>query len=506
MAQLPKISFKPYSEIDSGCAVIIAEEKLSFGKQSGEIADAAGLTRAADAADFCGASGSLNLYPSDKDQPDRILVIARNSKAETIGDEQDAILSLGGRIWSALGKSKLAVTVVADAPAADLSPESAADLAAGMMLRAYKFDRYQSEPEENGDDKPKKNDKPISVTIQCADPAAAKKAFKAAEGIARGVMLARDLVNEPANVLGPIEFAEKAAQLESLGVEVEILTPKEMTKLGMRALLGVGQGSAKNREARLAVMRWRGTKSKNAQPVAFVGKGVVFDTGGISIKPSGSMEDMKGDMAGAACVTGLMHALAARKAKVDVIGVIGLVENMPDGNAQRPGDIVKAMSGTTIEIINTDAEGRLVLADALYYTIDRFKPQFVVNLATLTGAILVALGTARAGMFCNDDDLASQIYDAGEATGERVWRMPLGEAYDKLIKSKFADIKNTGGRYAGSITAAQFLKRFVGETPWAHLDIAGTGMSSPSTDVSDTWASGYGVRLLDRLVADHYED
>ena len=317
------------------------------------------------------------------------------------------------------------------------------------------------------------------------------------------MIIARDLVNEPANILGPVEFAAKASELASLGVEIEVLTPKEMTKLGMRALLGVGLGSS--RESRMVVMRWNGAKSKNAKPVAFVGKGVVFDTGGISIKPAASMEDMKGDMAGAACVTGLMHALAARKAKVNAIGVIGLVENMPDGAAQRPGDIVTAMSGTTIEIINTDAEGRLVLADALHYTVDRFKPQFVVNLATLTGAILVALGTARAGLFCNDDDLAGQLFEAGEATGDKVWRMPLGDAYDKMIKSKFADIKNTGGRYAGSITAAQFLQRFVGETPWAHLDIAGTGMASPSSDISDTWASGFGVRLLDRLVADHYE-
>jgi leucyl aminopeptidase len=251
-------------------------------------------------------------------------------------------------------------------------------------------------------------------------------------------------------------------------------------------------------------MRWDGGKS-GAAPVAFIGKGVCFDTGGISIKPAASMEDMKGDMAGAACVVGLLHALAARKAKVNAVGVIGLVENMPDGKAQRPGDIVTSMSGQTIEIINTDAEGRLVLADVLWYAKNRFKPKFMVDLATLTGAVVVALGNEHAGMFANDDRLAERLHEAGEATGERVWRMPLAPAYDKLIDSKFADMKNTGGRQAGSITAAQFLQRFVDKTPWAHLDIAGTGMGAAQTEINRSWGSGWGVRLLDRLVADHYE-
>jgi leucyl aminopeptidase len=275
-----------------------------------------------------------------------------------------------------------------------------------------------------------------------------------------------------------------------------------MRTLKMGALLGVAQGSV--RPPRIAVMQWRGGKAKEA-PVAFVGKGVVFDSGGISIKPGAGMEDMKGDMGGAAAVTGLMHALASRKAKANVVGIIGLVENMPDGNAQRPGDIVTSMSGQTIEIINTDAEGRLVLGDALWYCNDRFKPLFMVNLATLTGAIMVALGNQHAGLFSNDDTLATRLSAAGEVTGEKVWRMPLGKEYDKMIDSKFADMKNSAGRNAGSITAAQFLKRFVGETPWAHLDVAGTAMNSPSTEISQSWASGYGVRLLDRLVRDHYE-
>jgi leucyl aminopeptidase len=287
-------------------------------------------------------------------------------------------------------------------------------------------------------------------------------------------------------------------------VMIDVLDVAAMRKLKMNALLGVGQGSA--RDSRLVVMRWNGGR-KNEPPVAFVGKGVCFDTGGISIKPSGGMEDMKGDMAGAACVVGLMHALARRKARVNAVGIIGLVENMPDGNAQRPGDIVTSMSGQTIEIINTDAEGRLVLADALWYTATKFKPKFMVDLATLTGAIIVALGHEHAGLFSNDDRLAEQLTKAGLDTGEPVWRMPLGKEYDKLIDSKFADVKNTGsGRWGGAITAAQFLQRFVAnDTPWAHLDIAGAGFDSRQTEINKSWGSGWGVRMLDRMVAEHYE-
>ena len=321
-------------------------------------------------------------------------------------------------------------------------------------------------------------------------------------GLADGVVLARDLVNEPANVLYPGEFARRASDLRKLGVLVEVLDVAAMKKLGMGALLGVGQGSA--HESKVVVMRWNGGK-RGTDPVAFIGKGVCFDSGGISIKPAQGMEDMKGDMAGAACVVGLMRALASRKAKVNVVGAIGLVENMPDGKAQRPGDIVTTMSGQTVEVINTDAEGRLVLADVLHYVNKRFKPRFMINLATLTGAIIVALGQEYAGMFSNDDKLAERLTKAGEATGERVWRMPLGPEYDKMIDSKFADMKNTGGRYGGSITAAQFLQRFVNKTPWAHLDIAGTALGSPQTDINKSWSSGWGVRLLNRLVEDYYE-
>jgi leucyl aminopeptidase len=365
-----------------------------------------------------------------------------------------------------------------------------------VKLRAYRFDRYKTKKkDEDGGLR-------ADIAVAVADPAAAKKAFTPRSHVTEGVIIARDLVNEPPNVLYPEEFAKRAAALRKIGVDVEILDVPAMKKLGMGALLGVAQGSA--RPGRTVIMRYNGGK-RGEQPVAFIGKGVCFDTGGISIKPSGSMEDMKGDMGGAACVVGLMHALAARKAKVNVVGAIGLVENMPDGNAQRPGDIVTSMSGQTIEIINTDAEGRLVLADVLWYVATKFKPKLMIDLATLTGAIMVALGTEHAGLFSNNDELADRLIKAGQETGEKVWRMPLGPEYDKLIDSQFADMKNTGSRHGGSITAAQFLQRFVNDTPWAHLDIAGTAMGAPKSEINQSWGSGYGVRLLDRLVWDSYE-
>ncbi|WP_137132883.1 leucyl aminopeptidase [Rhizobium sp. FY34] len=406
-------------------------------------------------------------------------------------------LRAGGKAASIFKRAK-SVTVFLDAPGLDVTAQKAADLALGMLLRAYSFDAYKTKKADDDDKAPQS----IDVTIVTAVHAEAAAAFEAAQAVAAGVNLARELVNLPPNVLGPVEFAGHAKALETLGVEVEILTETEMRELGMGALLGVAQGSA--RPPRLAVLQWKGG-TQGETPVAFVGKGVVFDTGGISIKPAANMEDMKGDMGGAAAVIGLMHTLAARKAKVNAIGILGLVENMPDGNAQRPGDIVTSMSGQTIEIINTDAEGRLVLADALWYCKERFKPSIMINLATLTGAILVALGTQHAGLFSNDDELANALLAAGEESGETLWRMPLGKDYDKIIDSKFADMKNSGGRYAGSITAAQFLKRFVGDTPWAHLDVAGTAMGSPLNEINQSWGSGYGVRLLDQLVRDRYE-
>jgi len=314
-------------------------------------------------------------------------------------------------------------------------------------------------------------------------------------------------VTEPPNVIYPDSLAKRCKELTKLGVKVEVLGEPQMRRLGMWALLGVGQGSI--RESRLVVMRWngkRGAKAKKDKPVCFVGKGITFDTGGISLKPAGGMEEMKYDMGGSGVVIGLMKALAGRKAKVNAVGVIALAENMPGSNAQRPSDVVTSMSGQTIEVLNTDAEGRLVLADALHYANTRFKPQFIVDLATLTGAIIVALGSEYAGLFSNNDKLSERLSDAGEEVGELVWRLPQGEVFDKMLKSDIADMKNiSGGRGAGSITAAQFLGRFVGKTPWAHLDIAGVTWTKSDKPLSPKGATAFGVRLLNRLVADYYE-
>ena len=412
-------------------------------------------------------------------------------------------MARGGTVAGKIGRGTRALVVV-DIPreTSEAPADAAAELALGLRLRDYRFDAYKTKKKKDDSD----DDGATRVTLAVADPAAAETAAAARNAIADGIITARTLVNEPPNVLYPESFADRAKELQALGLEVEVLDVPAMEKLGMGAILGVSQGSA--RPGRIVVMRWNGASKGNGaaeKPVAFIGKGVTFDTGGISIKPSSGMEDMKGDMAGAACVVGLMQALAGRKAKVDAIGAIGIVENMPGANAQRPGDIVTSMSGQTIEIINTDAEGRLVLADVCWYIQDKYKPKFMIDLATLTGAILVALGQEYAGLFSNDDELAGKLAAAGQATGEKVWRMPLGPAYDKIIDSKFADVKNSGGRHAGSITAAHFIGRFVNETPWAHLDIAGMGMASPSSDINQSWGSGWGVRLLDRLVADNYE-
>jgi len=343
----------------------------------------------------------------------------------------------------------------------------------------------------------------VALSI-CTETAPAGTALAGMTATVDGVNLARDLVNEPPNVLYPEEFARRCEALRALGVEVEVLDKARLEAIGMRTLLAVNQGSV--REPRVVIMRWNGASDGGAAPLAFVGKGVCFDTGGISIKPASGMEDMKGDMGGAAAVTGLMHLIAARKAKVNAVGAIGLVENMPDGAAQRPGDIVTSLSGQTIEIINTDAEGRLVLADVIWHVKESFKPRFVIDLATLTGAIIVALGQEHAGLYCNNDELAQRVIAAGEATGETVWRMPIGKGYDKMLDSKFADMKNVGGRHGGSSSAAMFIKRFVGDTPWAHLDIAGTAMASKDSDINHSWGSGWGVRLLDRLISDNYEE
>ena len=499
MTDALKLGFGPFAAPARGILVVYCDDGLKFGPATAKALGSATdlVARAAKAERFTGKSGSaLELIVPEGLKVSRLVVIGAGKTADL---KQKDYLKLGGLAMGKLPVSASDGTVFAELPGGPMSADQAADLAQGARLRAYAFDRYKTKRKE--EDKPAEK---RTVTIGVGDVAAARKAYAPREAVTGGVLMARDLVNEPANVLYPEEFARRAAGLKKAGVAVEVLDIAAMTKLGMNALLGVGQGSV--RESRVVVMRWNGGK-KGEAPIAFIGKGVCFDTGGISIKPAAGMEDMKGDMGGAACVTGLMQALAAREAKVNAVGVIGLVENMPDGKAQRPGDIVKWMSGQTIEIINTDAEGRLVLADCIWYTAQRFKPKFMIDLATLTGAIIVALGQEYAGMFCNDDKLAEQLTKAGEETGEKVWRMPLAPEYDKMIDSKFADMKNTGGsRWGSAITAAQFIKRFVDDkTPWAHLDIAGTGFDSRQTDINKSWASGWGVRLLDRLVADFYE-
>ena len=497
MASALRFAFTPFAA-RRDVLILFCGENLKLGPASRRIVSRMGgsLRRAAAADHFTGKKGSILdiIAPAGIDVPRLVVVGTGNEKALTSRD----ITKLGGAAVGKLPKAATAATIFAELGSGALKAEQVADLALGARLRGYAFDLYKTKRKDDEEKAPKR----IDLNFACSNPASAEKAWARRAAIADGVVLARDLVNEPGNVLYPGEFARRASALSKLGVNVEVLDVAAMRKLGMGALLGVDQGSA--HDAKLVVMRWNGGK-RGADPVAFIGKGVCFDSGGLSIKPAQSMEDMKGDMAGAACVVGLLHALAARKAKVNAVGAIGLVENMPDGKAQRPGDIVKTMSGQTIEIINTDAEGRLVLADVLHYVNTRFKPKFMINLATLTGAIIVALGQEYAGLFCNDDKLAERLINAGEATGERVWRMPLGPEYDKMIESKFADMKNTGGRSGGAITAAQLLQRFVDKTPWAHLDIAGTGMGSPQTEINRSWASGWGVRLLERLVEDHYE-
>src|SRR5579871_2117676 len=497
MTDAVKVGFVPLSTSPRGILVAFCDDGLKFGTATRKALGAAVnlVKRAAATNQFKGKSGSsLDLLEPAGIKIQRLIVVGVGKAS---GLKEKDFLKFGGALTGKLNASTEGVTVLAELADRAMTAGEATAVATGIRLRAYKFDRYKTKKKDSEDGGLR-----ADVALAVDDVSGTRKAFGPSGDVVDGVILARDLVNEPPNVLYPEEFARRASRLRRLGVDVETLDVKAMTKLGMGALLGVAQGSA--RPGRMVIMRWNGGK-RGEQPVAFVGKGVCFDTGGISIKGAANMEDMKGDMGGAACVVGLMHVLAARKARVNAVGAIGLVENMPDGNAQRPGDIVTSMSGQTIEIINTDAEGRLVLADLLWYVAKKFKPKFMVDLATLTGAIMVALGTDYAGLFSNNDELAERLIKTGLETGERVWRMPLGPEYDKQIDSQFADMKNTGTRNGGSITAAQFLQRFVDGTPWAHLDIAGTAMGAPKTDINQSWGAGFGVRLLDQLVAEHYE-
>ena len=506
MSDQTALSFASRSAPADGVAVVFAEEgrKLTPSAQDLDKKSKGLLSKAAEITGFKGKKEqTVDLVAPQGLKFARVVLVGLDKPGKYSAEDW---LNLGGVVRGMLsGREAPSAHIFLETAADEIAPTDIASFALGLQLRGYKFKKYKSKARKKNDAANGADDRTLKkIVIHSADPKAATQAYAPARAIADGVTLARDLVNEPANVLGPAEFATRAKELSKLGVQVEVLGPKALQKLGMGALLAVGQGSTK--PSHVAVMQWKGAGPKGGAPIAIVGKGVTFDAGGISLKPAAGMEEMKGDMAGAACVVGLMHELAARKAKVNAVGIIGLVENMPSGSAQRPGDVVTSMSGQTIEVLNTDAEGRMVLGDCLWYVQERFKPKAVINLATLTGAVMVALGKEYAGLFSNNDELSNQLITAGSATGEKLWRLPLGPKYDKMIDSKVADMKNTGGKWGGSISAAQFLQRFIKDgTPWAHLDIAGTAMSSVDSDINRSWGSGFGVRLLDRLIADHYE-
>ncbi len=499
-----QLSFAAPREVRSGAWVVGALDGsvLTPSAQKADRAAGGAISRGLKVSKFNGKSGqTLEVLAPAGLTVSRIVLVGLGKPSAFDGPAAENLsAAVNGRLN---GAGETAVTYEIDLPKGSKlkSGALAAHLALGAKLKSYSFNHYRT---KNLDEYEQRL---ASVTIATDALADAKKSWAALEAIGNGMFLARDLVNEPPNVLSPVEFARRVkANLSKLGVTVQILGEAEMKKHGMGSLLGVGQGS--ERESQLVVMQWQGGRKKKEAPIAFVGKGVCFDSGGLSLKSGAGMMGMKGDMGGAAAVTGAMLALATRKARVNAVGVIGLVENMPDGKAQRPDDVVKSMSGQTIEVLNTDAEGRLVLADALTYTQRTFQPKFVIDLATLTGAIIMALGPEHAGLFSNDDRLAHRIAEAGKAVGEPVWRMPMGANYDKLIRSKIADMKNIGGPNAGSITAAQFLARFVEDKrPWAHLDIAGVAyQDGEQKALAPTWGTGWGVRILDELVAAHYED
>jgi leucyl aminopeptidase len=498
-----RIEFAAAHLPEAGTLVVLAPLSGELGASAAEVDRrvAGTLTRALQSAGDTFKRGQAIelLYPAGLGL-ERVVVLA-------LGKPEDAkpfdLEALGGSLVTKLkalrvGEASVAVDAL---PGLAVGPaQLAVALATGACLRSYRFEKYRTQ--KPADDEP--NGEVAGLTFLLAESEPAEDAWAAAEAVVQGVDHTRDLVSEPANVLSPERFADECRKLgEDVGLAVEIMGPAELQALGMRALLAVSQGSA--RAPRVAVLRWQGGPT-DVPPVALIGKGVCFDSGGLSIKPAAGMEEMKWDMGGAGAVFGAMEALARRRARANVVGVLGLTENMPSGTAQRPGDVITAMSGLTIEVVNTDAEGRLVLADALHYAKEHLKPKVMIDLATLTGAVVVALGHEQAGLFTPDDELAAWLTAAGEAVGERLWRMPLGDAYAKHIKSEIADIKNVGrAREAGATAGAVFLQRFVGEVPWAHLDIAGVAWSQQDLPLAGKGATGFGVRLLDRLIADHYE-
>ncbi len=474
------------------CVAIFAGSKFSDAANAMDDASGGAIRRAIDSSRFGGKPAQIiEVLAPVGVNASRIIIAG-------VG-EQNNDMTLA---WEAFGAGVLQKVLTSGEQeltfiTGDLDGSYCARIAFGAKLAAYRFDKHRTKLQE---------DKKPSITSICIETSNKKRArdeFSLLDEVAEGVHLARDLVSEPGNMIHPESFAERVESLSKNGLEIEILDEKDMGKLGMNALLSVGAGSKYG--SKLAIMKWFGGP-KGEAPVVLVGKGVTFDTGGISLKPGNGMWDMKGDMGGAAAVTGAMRSLAGRKAKANVIGIVGLVENMPDALATRPGDIVTSANGQTIEIQNTDAEGRLVLVDALWYGLTSFKPSRIIDLATLTGAIIVSLGHENAGLFCNDDSLAGDLTSAGKLSGEPVWRLPLGSGYDKLIDTPNADMKNIGGPTAGSITAAQFLQRFVGDVPWAHIDIAGMAWKEKRPDPRESvWATGFGVRLLDRFIAEYHE-
>lgn len=514
MADLPNVAFAPVAEIQDKLIVLFATEDTGLTPVGRSLDQRSGgtITRAIEAAEFKPKRKRVLdvLAPHGLDAT-RLLVIGLG-KADKLTAQDWA--ELGGVARAKLSGAKASAGLVIDGLPGDPAT-CAANLAMGFCLRGYEFKKYKTKHakksedqlaadsgDENGEGEGAQQI--AGVTVYTPGAAEAEAQFRDIRGLCEGVFLARDLVNEPANILTPSEFASRLQSLSRSGLAVEVLDKNAMEAMGMGAFLAVSQGSAQ--PPFTVIMRWNGATQPDTAPVVLIGKGVCFDTGGISIKPAQGMEEMKGDMAGAAAVTGAMLAIATRKARANVVGVVGLVENMPSGTAQRPGDIVVSASGQTVEVLNTDAEGRLVLADLLWYAQKHLNPTAMVTLATLTGAIIVALGKEYAGLFANNDEISERLNIAGQDVAERVWRLPLGDRYDKMLDSKIADMKNIGGRDAGSITAAQFLQRFVEkDRSWAHLDVAGTAMASPSTDINQSWGSGFGVRLLDAFVRRNYE-
>ncbi|MBL1421377.1 MAG: leucyl aminopeptidase [Alphaproteobacteria bacterium] len=491
-----KYTFKNLSEAPSkGAAVYFArqnnqEEALldAQGKLADEATDRQ-LSRAIKAADFKAAAAStLELIAPHGLKLDAIIIVGLGKVTEL---NEDALTDIGANAFGAAQKISERVNFVVGHESIEVDP-----ILMGAALRGYKWDKYQTVKKVT---KGRANEIHVYSDNQAAD----KAAWDSKQHVAEGVLYARDLINEPSNELNPETYAQRLREFSKIGIEVELLGEKELTKLGFGSLLSVGQGSAY--ESHVVVMQYNGG-DKNDAPIALVGKGVTFDTGGISIKPSAGMGDMKGDMGGSAAVVGAIRALAARKAKVNVVCVVGLVENMPSSTATKPGDVVTSLSGQTIENLNTDAEGRLVLADILWYTQERFNPKVMLNAATLTGAIVVALGVHYGGFFTNDETLVAKMKTAGDQVGEPIWQMPLHKFYDKKIDTPNADVKNMADRWGGAIYAAQFLQRFVNDTPWVHVDLAGTIMGADKTPTNQGWASAYGVRLFERFISEYEKD